>query len=148
MLAIDEKQIDKQFESDKIIGWQVRTCHREGGYRMQFFVLVLNREECLEPILEGMLEAGFSGATILNSTGMMRVLDGDDNVDLPMLGLLRHFYSPERKTSKTLFTLIDDDKRDQVMKIINEKTGGLNKPDTGIAFSLPVSFVEGVRKEA
>jgi hypothetical protein len=115
---------------------------------MQFFVLVLNREECLEPILEGMLAAGFSGATILNSTGMMRVLDSDDNVDQPMLGLLRHFYSPERKTSKTLFTLIEDDKRDEVMKIINEKTGGLDQPDTGIAFSLPVSFVEGVRKKA
>lgn len=59
---------------------------------MQFFVLVLNREECLEPILEGMLAEGLSGGTILNSTGMMRVLDGDNNVDLPMMGILRHFY--------------------------------------------------------
>ena len=114
---------------------------------MQFFVLVLNREECLEPILEEMLAQGFSGATILNSTGMMRVLENDDNVDMPMLGLLRHFYSPERKTSKTLFTLIEDDKRDNLMRIINEKTGGLDHPDTGIAFALPVSFVEGVNKK-
>ncbi len=114
---------------------------------MQFFVLVLNREECLEPILEEMLAQGFSGATVLNSTGMMRVLENDDNVDMPMLGLLRHFYSPERKTSKTLFTLIEDDKRDKLMRIINEKTGGLDHPDTGIAFALPVSFVEGVNKK-
>ena len=64
---------------------------------MQMFILVLNREECLEPILETMLKKGLSGATVLESTGMMRVLDGDDNVDLPMLGLLRHFYSPERE---------------------------------------------------
>ena len=114
---------------------------------MQFFVLVLNREECLEPILEEMLAQGFSGATVLNSSGMMRVLENDDNVDMPMLGLLRHFYSPERKTSKTLFTLIEDDKRDKLMRIINEKTGGLDHPDTGIAFALPVSFVEGVNKK-
>lgn len=113
---------------------------------MQFFVLVLNREECLEPILEGMLAEGLSGATILNSTGMMRVLDGDNNVDLPMMGILRHFYSPERKNSKTLFTLIEDDQREKLMRIINEKTGGLDHPDTGIAFSMPVSFVEGVKK--
>ena len=77
----------------------------------------------------------------------MRVLENDDNVDMPMLGLLRHFYSPERKTSKTLFTLIEDDKRDKLMRIINEKTGGLDHPDTGIAFALPVSFVEGVNKK-
>lgn len=114
---------------------------------MQFFVLVLNRLECLEPILEGMLAEGLSGATILNSTGMMRVLDGDDNVDLPMMGLLRHFYSPERKNSKTLFTLIEDGDREKLMRIINEKTGGLDQPDTGIAFSVPVSFAEGVKKK-
>ena len=111
---------------------------------MYMFILVLNKEECLEPILEAMLEKGLSGATVLESTGMMRVLDGDDNVDLPMLGLLRHFYSPERKTSKTMFTLIEEDKIDVLLKIINEKTGGLNKPDTGIAFAVPTTFVEGL----
>lgn len=117
---------------------------REGKTAMYMFILVLNKEECLEPILEAMLEKGLSGATVLESTGMMRVLDGDNNVDLPMLGLLRHFYSPERKTSKTMFTLIEEDKIDVLRKIINEKTGGLNKPDTGIAFAVPTTFVEGL----
>ena len=112
---------------------------REGKTAMYMFILVLNK-----PILEAMLEKGLSGATVLESTGMMRVLDGDDNVDLPMLGLLRHFYSPERKTSKTMFTLIEEDKIDVLRKIINEKTGGLNKPDTGIAFAVPTTFVEGL----
>ena len=55
-----------------------------------------------------------------------------------------HFYSPERKTSKTMFTLIEEDKIDVLRKIINEKTGGLNKPDTGIAFAVPTTFVEGL----
>ena len=101
---------------------------------MYMFILVLNKEECLEPILEAMLENGLSGATVLNSTGMMRVL-----------GLLRHFYSPERKTSKTMFTLIEEDKIDTLRKIINEKTGGLDKPDTGIVFAVPAAFVEGLK---
>ena len=113
---------------------------------MQMFVLVLNKVECLEGILESMLENGYSGATILDSTGMMRVLDNDDNVDLPMMGLLRHFYSPERKKSKTMFTLIQDDQRDELVRIIDKRIGGLDKPDSGIVFSLPVNFVEGVNK--
>lgn len=113
---------------------------------MELFVLVLNKEECLEPILETMIAQGMSGATILDSTGMMRVLDQDDNVDLPMMGLLRHLYSPERKTSKTVFMLIREGEREKLMKIINEKTGGLNKPDTGIVFVLPVSYAEGVAR--
>ena len=98
------------------------------------------------PKFRAILYAGGSGATVLESTGMMRVLDGDDNVDLPMLGLLRHFYSPERKTSKTMFTLIEDDQLDTLREIIREKTGGLDKPDTGIAFAVPATFVEGLNK--
>ncbi len=114
---------------------------------MQVFVLVLNREECLEPILEGMLEKGIGGATILESTGMMRVLDGDDNVDLPMMGILRHFYSPERKRSKTMFAVIRDEQLEPLRAIINRVTGGLDHPDTGICFCVPLSFVEGLEKK-
>lgn len=114
---------------------------------MQMFVLVLNKVECLEPILEGMLEKGISGATILDSTGMMRVLEGDDNVDLPMMGLLRHFYNPERKRSKTMFAIIRDEQLKPLTDIINRATGGLDRPDTGICFCLPTSYVEGLEKK-
>ncbi len=114
---------------------------------MQMFILVLNRVEFLEPLLAKMLEKGIGGATILDSTGMMRVLDGDDDVDLPMMGILRHFYSPERKRSKTLFTLLESEQIPQMIALINEVTGGLDRPDTGICFAVPTTFVEGVKKQ-
>lgn len=34
----------------------------------------------------------------------------------------------------------------QMIEIINKVTGGLDKPDTGICFALPTTFVEGVNK--
>ena len=114
---------------------------------MQLFVLVLNHTEFLDSILEAMLEKGIGGGTILDSTGMMRELDTDENSDLPMLGLLRHIYSPERKRSKTMFAVMKDEKIPMMMDIINQITGGLHKPDTGVAFALPLSFVEGVEKK-
>lgn len=113
---------------------------------MELFVLVLNRVECLEPILEEMLEQGFGGATILDSTGMLRVLDGDDNVDLPMLGLLRHFHNPERARCKTVLSVIKKEQRKQLTDIINRVTGGLDQPDTGIVFTVPVDYTEGLDK--
>ena len=113
---------------------------------MQMFVLVLNREEYLEPILERMLEQHISGATILDSTGMMRVLDGDHNIDGPMMGLLRHYFSPERRRSKTMFALLESHEIPQMLEIVTEVTGGLDKPDTGIAFAVPTTFVEGIKK--
>ena len=33
------------------------------------------------------------------------------------------------------------------MQIIRDKTGGLDKPDTGIAFAVPATFVEGLSKK-
>ena len=114
---------------------------------MEMFILVLNREECLEPILEEMLNQGFGGATILDSTGMLRVLDGDDNVDLPMLGLLRHFHNPERARCKTMFAVIKEEQRKPLLDIINRLTGGLDQPDTGIAFTIPVNYAEGLNKK-
>jgi len=41
---------------------------------MYLFVLVLNRVELLEEILERLLRAGIPGATIIDSTGMGRTL--------------------------------------------------------------------------
>ena len=35
-------------------------------------------------------------------------------------------------------------KLDTLRDIIREKTGGLDKPDTGIAFAVPATFVEGL----
>ena len=115
---------------------------------MQMFVLVLNREEFLEPLLEEMLKQKIGGATVLESTGMMRVLDSDHNIDdLPLLGVLRHICNPERKHSKTIFTLMKDEQIPKMVEIINKVTGGLDKPDMGICFALPTTFVEGVKKK-
>ena len=114
---------------------------------MQLFVLVLNHTEYLDPILGEMLEEGIGGGTILDSTGMMRELDTDENNDLPMFGLLRHVYNPDRKQSKTMFAVMKEEKIPKMMDIVNRITGGLHKPDTGVAFALPLTFVEGVEKK-
>ena len=115
---------------------------------MQLYVLVLNKTELLEPLFEAMLEKGISGATVLDSTGMMRVLSDDENVDLPMLGLFRHVFSPERRASKTVFIVLPDEQVSVLSELIDQVTGGLDQPDTGIAFAMPVSFLKGLNKKS
>ena len=115
---------------------------------MQLFVLVLNRTEFLEPLFEAMLESGINGAAVLDSTGMMRVLSSDENADLPMLGLIRHIYSPERRASKTVFIVLKDEQVDTLVRLVDRVTGGLDQPDTGIAFAMPLTFVEGLDKRS
>ena len=114
---------------------------------MQVYFLVLNKVECLETLMERMMSEGLSGATVLESTGMMKVLT-DEDLDQPMFGILRKILNPERKGSKTLFIVLRDEQLPLVRSIVDEVTGGLDQPDTGIAFSVPTVYVEGLAKQA
>ena len=110
---------------------------------MLLYVLVLNKIRLLEPLFQAMLARNINGATVLDSTGMMRVLSDDENANLPMYGVLRHVYSPERKQSKTVFVVLPEEKVQELEAIVDEVTGGLDQPDTGIAFAIPLSYLKG-----
>ena len=44
---------------------------------MQLLIFILNKEELLEEVLEAFIELGISGATIIDSIGMGRILAHD-----------------------------------------------------------------------
>lgn len=112
---------------------------------MQIVMLVLNKTEKLEELLEAFLEEGIRGCTVLESTGMMRVLNQNGD-DMPMFGALRALFDPERKSSKTLMMVLNDQEVETVKKVIRKVVGDLSKPDTGILFAMPALFVEGLAK--
>lgn len=112
---------------------------------MQVLMLVLNKTECLEELLEALLASGIHGGTVLDSTGMMRVIDQSGD-DLPMFSAFRQLFDPERRSSKTLMMVLTEEDVNTARAVINRVTGGLDKPDTGILFAMPALFVEGMTK--
>lgn len=112
---------------------------------MQVVTLVLNKTECLNELLEELLENGIHGGTVLDSTGMMRVIEQSGD-DLPMFSTFRQMFDPERKSSKTILMVLSDDEVEIARRVINQVTGGLDQPDTGVLFAMPALFVEGIRK--
>lgn len=109
---------------------------------MQLLVIVLNKTECLDTILERFYDEKISGATILDSRGFAQSLS--DHEELSFIASLRMLLDPDHKENKTIFMVVDEEKVKRVSKIVNEVTGGLDKPDTGIIFTLPISYVEGL----
>lgn len=118
--------------------------HEGKSLTMQLLLIVLNKTECLEDILTGMYDHGLSGATIIDSHGMAQSLS--DLEDFNFLGSLRLMLNPEHKENKTIFMVLKDHEIPVVSKIVNEATGGLNNPDTGIMFSVPVNYLEGLER--
>lgn len=110
---------------------------------MQLLLIVLNKTEKLEALLEELMENGISGATILNSTGMLREL-AKNNEDLPIFGSLRYIIDLDRKESKTIFMVLNEEQIAKAKTIIKSVIGDLKKPDTAVMFTLPISSAEGI----
>ena len=109
---------------------------------MQLLVIGLNKVECLEALLEKFYEENISGATILDSMGMAHSLSSYD--ELRFMASLRLLINPDNRESKTLFMVVQEEKITEISKIVNEITGGLKNPDTGIMFTVPISYTEGI----
>ncbi len=112
---------------------------------MQVFVFVLNRTEHLEHLLQEFTNQGLTGATVLDSKGMARILHSED--EMPLFYGLRAIMEPERRSSKTIFMVLEDEKVETARRIVNDVTGGLEHPDSGIMFAMPVTMVEGLVKK-
>lgn len=107
-------------------------------------VIVLNKTECLDEIVKKFMSSGISGGTILESRGMARaVKEGDD---IPLVSMLKDVLDFDDNSSKTIFMIAEEDQIRTISQIVNEVTGGLQNPNTGIMFCTPVLYIEGLRK--
>ena len=111
---------------------------------MQLLIAVINQEEKLDEILSGLVELGVTGATIIDSEGMGRVLSHD----IPIFAGLAALASRSRPQNQTIFSVIrEDDKVDRVIALLQEICGNFADPATGIVFTVPVTRVVGLAPE-
>ncbi|MBE0616664.1 MAG: hypothetical protein IH608_01890 [Proteobacteria bacterium] len=110
---------------------------------MQLLVLILNREEKLEEILTYFLEEGVTGATILESEGMGRIL----SQEVPIFAGFRELFAPSNPLNRTIVSVVPDDLAERLGDGVGKILGGWQKPGTGLLFTLPVDRVWGAKKE-
>ena len=111
---------------------------------MQLLIAVINQEEKMEEILSGFLEIGITGATLLGSEGMGRLL----SAEVPIFAGLQALAGRTRPRNQTLFSVIDgDDKVERALALLQEVCGSFDNPATGIAITVPVNRVLGLKPE-
>jgi hypothetical protein len=108
---------------------------------LKLVIIVLNKVECLEKLLEEFAERNLQGATILNSHGMMQELSEDDEMRFVLS--LRNILNPTHKENRTIFMAASSDRVPLIIEAVNKVTGGLDKADTGILFTVPIDYLEG-----
>ena len=112
---------------------------------MQAIFLVIKQVELVDRIMEALAEAGIRGGTAIDSAGMARSIT-NLNKNVAMVQVLRGILNGEDDShkSKTIFVVVRDEQVEAVKDAIHSVTGDLSKPNAGVMFGLPVSFVEGI----
>ena len=110
---------------------------------MQLLVAVINHEECLDDILAGFVEIGITGATVIESKGMGRVLSHD----VPIFAGVRSLDERSRAHNRTIFCVAEEPKLTAAINVIQEICGSLDRPGRGIVFTVPIARVVGLAPE-
>ncbi len=109
---------------------------------MKLLVLVLNKEEYLDNILEAFVEVGITGATILDSVGMGHKLA----YEIPIFAGLRKTIKTSN-FNKTIFSVVSNDEvLEEAIKLIDEIMD-LNEPGSCLLFVVPLLMVKGLKEK-
>ena len=95
---------------------------------MKLLILILNKAEKLEEVLEGFIEVGITGATVIDSVGMGHIL----SEEVPIFAGLRFMFAGAKPHNKTIFSVITEDKEKPAIDVLKKILGDMGQAGTGI----------------
>jgi len=111
---------------------------------MYLMVTVLEQTKYLSDILEGFAKIGITGSTVIDSTGMGRVLM-KTQASSTFAQHITKVITDLESSNKTIITVVKDkDILDQAIGIVKSFVGNLYEPGKGILFVCRLEIVEGL----
>jgi nitrogen regulatory protein PII len=107
---------------------------------VQLLIAVINDPDRVDDVLSGFLELGITGATVISSEGMGRVLTHD----IPIFAGLQTLIAGSRPQNRTILSAVQDDRIEPALSLLQDVCGDLANPATGIAFTVPLDRVVGL----
>lgn len=114
---------------------------------MKYMVIAVIDELAKCPsILKAWENIGVRGVTILESTGLGRIRQGELlRDDLPLMPSLRNLMQTREEHHRTMFTIVNDEAMiDRIFEATEMILGDLNQPNKGILFAVPVARAYGI----
>ncbi len=114
-------------------------------YHMIIFI-INDPDEC-DSILTAWEDAGVTGITILESSGLGRARGYGVRDDLPLMPSILDLMRSQETRHRTLFSVVEgEEKVNAVVEATQKVIGDLDEDDSGFLFVLPVSQVHGIRR--
>lgn len=107
---------------------------------IQVLFVVLNEMDYLNEILDGFVDVGVSGATILESQGMANIIVNSNKQHIFLYGQLKALMQDALPYNKTIFTVLENQELvDKAVAVVQNVIGDVPKPGVGFMFSLPIT---------
>ena len=110
---------------------------------MNLAIFVLNQVELVDVLLQRLIKSGIRGGTMLDSMGIASYV-AMKKVDDDLADMFRNLFSSGQHHNKTMLFCVDDEELDLLKRVIEQVTGGLGQPHSGILMVLPLSEVLGI----
>ena len=109
---------------------------------MKLLLIVLNSTEQLEEVLEGLIEVGVTGATVVDSMGMGHIIE-----DVPLFAGMRNIFKAAKPRNNMIFSVVTDTQAADALPILDTILDCAHPRGKGIAFTLPIDSAIGVGTE-
>jgi nitrogen regulatory protein P-II 1 len=106
---------------------------------MKLLLVVLNSADALEEVLEGLIEAGVTGATVVDSVGMGRIIE-----DVPLFAGMRNLFRSAKPRNNMVFSVIRDGQAAETMEVLDKVLACSQEKKRGIAFTIPIDSSIGM----
>ena len=105
---------------------------------MWLLVYILNEDKYLTEVLEELLEIGVTGASILDSVGMLHFL----SQEIPIFAGFRSILKGTKPYNKIIISVMQDEQLlEKALATIDQTVGGIANGNRGILFSLPLEHL-------
>ncbi len=111
--------------------------------KLKLVVCVVKDYAQRDMILEGLIELGITGATVLEAQGMAQVLVKD----VPIFAGLSSFFPKGSRDSHVILSVLSTSILGDVVSLVKDVFGEFDSSHAGILFTVPVSEAWGLPKE-
>ncbi|MBW2045678.1 MAG: hypothetical protein JRI96_12480 [Deltaproteobacteria bacterium] len=111
---------------------------------MELLIIILNREEYFEKVVSILVEAGATGATILDSEGLGHFLA----YEVPIFAGLRKLVGERKSANRTILAVLEDKSIFSKFKqLLSEEEIDFTEEGVGVMVTLPVNEVVKPKEE-
>ncbi len=113
------------------------------GGDSELLVCIVKDHHQVEEMLEGFLELGIRGATVVDGRGMGQILA----TEVPIFAGFKALFPGGASGTYMIFSVVDQEHVEKAIRLAEEICASIDKAGAGFLFTVPVSRVRGLAEE-